>query len=401
MRTFEQECPHLSAVSDSSVPLQGPGRIHLSEHGRLIVSVEFPSATPLIGLPAGVYEISGSDDQGAAVFAEGAYVEATSCDIDSRTATVSFSPMRCTLKSAKCQTAEWTHKKLWLKNVTGLGRTQWTDDGDSLELPHLSIPKEVPEHERPGLINAEFEVRPTAATTEPFDERRTAYLDLLGLASRCPCAAPLEETWHGDEWLETVLVPNEWNFRPTHPLIPFDAVESFLTQTSAPFQRKDADYGLHVLAAYYCRSHTETMAEFKFIFAGVLMETLKFNWALNVKKLPTQKTSTGMVRAFTDANGKFLSFQKLIDMTSADLGIAASYTFIENRNALFHTGQTAAAQQAPAGATGTWAALKPELVKLHDQIDDLLLTILEYQGPISSYWAADTKVMFPGRTLMP
>lgn len=41
--------------------------------------------------------------------------------------------------------------------------------------------------------------------------------------------------------------------------------------------------------------------------------------------------------------------------------------------------------------------MKPEMVKLHDQIDDLLLTILGYRGPILPYWSVNEPVQFPGR----
>jgi len=68
------------------------------------------------------------------------------------------------------------------------------------------------------------------------------------------------------------------------------------------------------------------------------------------------------------------------------------FTFIEDRNAMFHSGAPGAYQ---AGASSTWSAIKPELIQLYRQIDDILLTILGYQGPIHRWDAPDTEVQFP------
>jgi len=130
------------------------------------------------------------------------------------------------------------------------------------------------------------------------------------------------------------------------------------------------------------------------------MEGLKFYWAKNIATLPADVKQNGLVRGFvntTSASGKpvLYSFEELLTAAANALGVTTTFTFIEDRNALFHTGATSAAQL---GATGTWAALKPEMIRLYDQMDDLLLHLLNYSGPIHPWQGPHPKVLFPART---
>jgi hypothetical protein len=143
---------------------------------------------------------------------------------------------------------------------------------------------------------------------------------------------------------------------------------------------------------YYCRSHQETLAEAKFIFASVFMEALKFNWALKVAKLPQDRKQSGLIRGFRRPTSGNYSFEELMNLVASDLKLNHVYTFIDDRNALFHSGQAANLQTG--ASAGTWAALRSELVPLHDQMDEFLLTLLEYSGKIRGFWDQSSPRMF-------
>ncbi len=168
-----------------------------------------------------------------------------------------------------------------------------------------------------------------------------------------------------------------------------------MTQTMGVYQAEVDRWSLPTLIAYYCRSHTESLGEAKFIFAGVVIEAMKFYWAKNVGQLRQDLKANGLIRGFCpQAGGR--NFEQLLTMMRDHLELSHSYTFLDDRNALFHTGLTSVAQTAPGAET--WPPLQTELAKLHDQIDDILLTVLQYKGVICSYWDIDTELQFPGRT---
>jgi hypothetical protein len=225
-------------------------------------------------------------------------------------------------------------------------------------------------------------------------------LVLLTLAQRCPIAAPLREHHDAAGIASVEIVPNESTFAATMPLIPYVGTDlaMFLTTALPKVDRLNREYEFTKLCGYYALSVQRQYAEEKFLLASVLMEAFKFYWAKNVGQLSTDLKANGLVRGFvksTTPNGRKIhfTFEELLTQATTALGLNQTHTFIEDRNALFHTGAPGAAQTAPGG--GSWLAIKPELVTLYRQIDDILLTLTGYAGPIHRWDDIDTPVQFP------
>lgn len=236
-----------------------------------------------------------------------------------------------------------------------------------------------------------------------FDPAALAVADLLvllTLAQRCPISAPFEEE-HDENGPHTIrLFSNEAMETAAMPLIPRSAAEltRFLTVALPKVAQLNHDYELTKLCGYYALSVQRSYAEEKFLLAGVFMEAFKFYWARNVAGLTVDVKANGLVRGFvktTLSNGRKIhfTFEELLTQATGHLGLTQTHTFIEDRNALFHTGAPGAAQTNPGG--GVWAAIKPELVTLYRQIDDILLTLVGYTGEIHRWDAIDDRVVFP------
>lgn len=360
---FRRDCPRVTATDESGqVVLDGCGAVVMSEHARLSVRIEFDSLVPRTDLDDGPYWLTGRTNDGTELDAPACYLAASGWASSSRRAWVEFLPLECFLRNPATIGRAWTRRILKLKNTHTLWPQRWTDDSFAFHLRSLANSASRPARERSGLLDAELEVQVATPMGDDFGDTRTLVLDLLSLAARSPCVAPIEEVWSGIDWIETRLCPSDWDFSANNPLIPADSLAPFMTLATPGYRKQEPLAGLHVLISYYCRSHTESMAEFKFLFAGVVMEALKFNWALNVFALPTKKTASGIVKKFVKPDGKTpYSFEELLSMVAADLGVSATYSFIENRNAIFHTGEAAAAQL---GHASVWPVLKLELTKL-------------------------------------
>lgn len=241
---------------------------------------------------------------------------------------------------------------------------------------------------------------------------------LLSIAHRARTPVVAERrVWDGvGEHVE--LYGNAWA-DAAMPLIPREQMTTFLEQTLPVYLALNESHRLFALAEYYVRSFIEDTADHKFTFASIFMEAFKFSWAFNdaAPDMIRDVKTNGMVRGFqrpptaaavaaAAAKGKTA---KNVDWTFEDLlkryaGSAAGpsgFTFIENRNALFHTGLPAAAQTQSVPGGGSYQYLKPELTRLQMQMEDILLgVVLGYQGDIHEY-GSDDVVTFPGRTPKP
>ncbi len=366
---------------------------------RLAIRINFQSSGFWTPLPLGPYTITGTAEDGRIVSGEQAYVRGDGWDSSSGAAYGEFVPTLCRLTDPAGVGHPWTKRILYLKQLHVLGPQQWADLGLEYKVRAAVLPGTTvtsAPHTAGGTINSALSAESPTPRSDDFAADKSRTLHLLSLAARCPIYAPMEEVYDGAALVETRFVENTSAHDPDHPLIPRMSIGAFMQQVAPGYTKDDPDLDLPVLIQYYCRSHTETVAEFKFLFAGVVMESLKFHWALNKRKLPTKKNANGIIKDFLDPTNqnKRYSFEGLIKMVASDLNLSHTYTFIENRNTNFHTGKSAASQL---GAVSSYAVLKPELVTLQDQIDDLLLTILGYTGPISSWWQADATVTFPGR----
>jgi hypothetical protein len=105
-----------------------------------------------------------------------------------------------------------------------------------------------------------------------------------------------------------------------------------------------------------------------------------------------------LIKGFARPTGGAYSFEDLLKLATAHLGYQTTFSFIDDRNAIFHTGAAAARQL---GNASVWPVLKPELIKLYRQMDDIILRILGYSGPIHPWELADAREDFPSRTPIP
>lgn len=303
---------------------------------------------------------------------------------------VRFTPMQATLSLPGADPTSWDVKELWINGLEKLASAKWTAGGYDFELLRARDEN----GQKVMNIGALRVLR--GANPEDFSKVKSAMLAVLSLASRTRCECFFERTFLNGQLLEAKGVPDAPRREATHPLIPHVRLGGFMSTCAQRHLDATDDYGLDVLVSHYCRSHQETLAEAKMIFASVVMEAFKFYWALNLSGLPQDRKANGMIRGFLRPNGKLFDFGSLLKMASASLGLNHTYTFLDDRNALFHTGKTAGAQTSPGHPT--WPILKAELVQLHDQIDDVLLSILGYSGPIRTFWQQDATLVFPQRT---
>lgn len=397
------DCPRLSLSTVDGAPAVGPGRVVLDATGSLSLQVTLRGRGHLhLSDFVDNQDVSGDGPDGKTVAAPGCWVSRVRWNSSTNDCEVTLTPMECVLTDASVSGA-WTSREYYLKALHCLGVVRATDGNRSIivqQLPGLD-----PDVRRSGLIRAKAVVEDPASVGADVVSIRRELLSVLSLAQRCAISAPREEMFVGDQVAEIILRGSESIVESTHPLIPPTPSElgAFLTQALPAFRAHAVGYELERLLWYYCRAFTEPYAEAKFIFASVFMEALKFAWAKNVAHLPTDQKANGLVRGFIKGMNQknkpiLYTFEELVDQVAAHLNYTTTFTFIEDRNALFHTGAAAANQQA---AGSIWAALKPELWKLYAQMDDLILTLLGYTGPIHPYDPAATRVNFPGRTPTP
>jgi hypothetical protein len=169
-------------------------------------------------------------------------------------------------------------------------------------------------------------------------------------------------------------------------------------ETSLPHHAHLAtQYELPRLIHTYCVSIAAEHAEVKFALASMFMEALKFFWALRVAGKNPDRDAAGLVRGFikrTLPNGRHIhyTFEELLQECCASINYNTTFTFIRDRNAIFHSGAPGAYQ---VGGADPWSAIKPELIRLYRQIDDILLTLLKYGGPIRRWDTPDAIDTFP------
>lgn len=312
-----------------------------------------------------------------------------------------WEPPKITLKPraidvvAQARPADESASKLivHLKNVRILGNAvgQVGDYEVSLEwIPDNRL------HRRIGEFGATLSVispgaRPESDLAEFIDNVGR----LLMLAQRNCVAGPFRQFWRGDQRTRIHAYGNGWAEDGTTPLVPIDArsILGFLAQTYPAYVRERTRWKLINLVEYYWRAAINDTMEIKFILASVLMETMKFNYAKNIAVHAQDLKANGLIRGFKRVNaGGNYSFEELVDQVASHLGYpTGQFTFIDNRNCMFHTGESAGVQT----GAGSYEVTKPEWMKLMDQIDDLLLRILDYRGNVERIWRPGVAVAVP------
>lgn len=281
----------------------------------------------------------------------------------------------------------------YLKNIgiNFIGKINYGNE--KFELGAISSKSGVPEK---GRIGARLLIKDSKLGAEEIDRLLDAICSLLSISQRIPVSIACIQRYCGDEFVSAEAYHLVDDHKPVVPMIfKFaDHVCEFVTKTLPSFIKNESNYNLHVLTHYYCRAFTELFDESKFIFGSIFMEALKFNWAKNISSLKVENNPNGTIKKFLDPiTGEKLGFRKLIESVAGHLGYTPSkFSFIDNRNMLFHTGLSL---HDHLGHKTPNDVLWQELLRLYDQMDELLLRILDYSGNIYSVRYPNASRKFP------
>ncbi|MFI3138524.1 MAG: hypothetical protein QX197_17265 [Methylococcaceae bacterium] len=278
-------------------------------------------------------------------------------------------------------------QEILLKNI-------YVDGNSAIDIADTKISiSDVPhaKDNRTGLISAKL--------TLHADTDYSAYIWLLSTAQRCIVKSPMQSAYSEDQLVWLILTPTNEHHKAAHPMISRAAgdIVTFLSLTIPSFKAKQVDYALDRLIHYYCLAFAPSPNEIKFIMASVFMEAFKFYWALNVKKISRITDGQGRIKGFERSISKKnrqvpYEFAELLTMAATSIGVTDTYTFIDERHAIFHSGKP----RSDDSREGSYCLLiKPELTKLYTQMDNILLRILGYSGEISRWESPDTPALFP------
>lgn len=403
----EWSCPQIIVEANDEI-LKGDGFIQLGETGELSIIVNLDAALVADQDLLGPTNIRGESDKGFTFSSEHAYTLQSPRKADHEATLVFVAPI-CTLSNPTAPLEGWSSRKYYIKNAKLFGgrgeKTSLSHSGYQIALE--ALPSQMPHPHLSGILSSVLEISRTDTVCEgSLNDIEAAIFALLTLAQRCPIMAPLTEIYTGDTLAQCKIIDHSLHYNVSNPLInrELSHIKDFLEQTLPNFLIQKNNYELHTLIEYYWRACVDETAEVKFIFSTVFMEALKFHWAKNVSLLKRDIKKNGLTRSFYERTRKKsgdpvpVPFEELMNKVANHLGYPQDqFTFIENRNSLFHSGQPAASQQ---GQLNSYQFLRPELVKLMDQMDDLLLLILGYSGEIHSYWNPGQRLRFPGRHIL-
>jgi hypothetical protein len=363
----------------------GIGSVVLTEFGEVTLSVRLPGNLTIGSFPL-EQDITGTEETGLAVCAKRAMVQRARFNTGTAETRVVFVAQE--IRIARQPVGTIAQQRIYLKGLHLVGPCAFTDGTTHYTIDSLSNDSN---DSRQGRISAVLQ-------TDTEHSCRDVQV-LLGLAQRCRARAPFRECDDATGVCSITLIHEDTAVSAGHPLIPPRGrdVAAFMNTALQQYPQLESALELPRLIDYYCLSVEASFGELKFILAGVFMEGLKFYWAKNVAGYSTDKKASGLIRGFEKAKtsgGRSVhyTFEELIVAAYAHYGLHPTFTFIEDRNALFHTGAPGAAQL---GAAPLWPVIRPELEKLYQQIDHFLLTILGYSGSVRRWEAADNDVPFP------
>lgn len=391
-------CNSVEVPLSDGAAVQGHGHLAQTALGRVTLELVVPIDDLQLEAVASSRELRGVGPDGSVVLAEKCSASAVGWDPPNSRSAIRFDFEKVTLSSTTLShSVSPTEIRVYVKGAKLPFPVSVQMGNDAFELRQIS--------------NAPFEgVRGAVATLLTLEVRDSAeetkrsvgqILAVLSAAQRCQLFVSRRETWAGDRLVDAVLYPMDIDLVPTHPVIPWTANEmrSYLEQVLPAYRAKSGDYALERLIWHYCNSFSQPFIVAKFFFGSVFMEAFKFWWAKNVGRVEAELNADGLVSGFVRrrrANGSaiFYKFKELLTMASQHIGYQGDFTFIDNRNALFHSGATTATQL---GENRIWPRLKPELHKLYREMDDILLRLLEYTGPVHPYEEPDAVESFPER----
>jgi len=237
-----------------------------------------------------------------------------------------------------------------------------------------------------GKIGGCISIKGTKLTEKVVDDLVDDICKILSIIQRIPIRISYLEKYCGEEFIRAEAYRSVDDHEVVIPMVQRFAKDiSKLVAIMLPrYLKNKSDYNLNILTHYYCSAYTALFDEHKYIFGSIFMEALKYNWAKNVSNLDNNiDNKTGVIKGFLKPGlKKELSFKELMNLVAIHLGYSANtFSFIDNRNMLFHTGIPTAAHT---GHDNPNSMLWDELLTLYDQMDDLLLTILGFTGEIYS-----------------
>jgi hypothetical protein len=384
----EWRCPELSLADGTVI---GSGALSLTARGRLDLEVTLRDDATL---DHDELTITG-------ITADGEVVNATLCAVTCTSGSRATLLVGEAVIELPARHAQWSTRRLHLRGVRSIGPTRFQDGPYAVRVQDRAGL----DAESRGNIRATLTIEAGAPVLGWDEDVAKDYLQVLSVAQRVHVWAAMEEFFDGDILVRTVVGQSAGGWECTHPLIPWwpKPLGAFFEQALPRYRAERARYELDTLIWHFCRAHVEEVVDMKFISGSVFMEALKFYWAKNVGALTADVKANGLIRGFvksTNSKGKpvLFNFEELLTRACADLGFAPDMSFIEDRNALFHTGAPSGAQR---GQVNSWVSLRDDLVRLYDQMDEVLLRILGYRGPMHTWAEANETVLFPEGTEVP
>ena len=367
-------CSVLTFTLEDGSTSQAQGQVSVTSLGRVELTANFIGFVDLNSFTSG-QTVTGTAENGFTIAATGVYPDQSNYEPSTNTTHAIFMPLDCKLIGPGTEPV--TRQEIYVKSLQVAGRCSFSDGTTNYHIRTLPDAN----NRRKDTVRA---ILHTSSAVD-FD----IVLQLLSLAQRCIIRSPLRKYYSSSGLKMIHLVPSERPDRVTHPLIPWFGTElaEFMSQALKTFPSISTALELNRLIDIYCLSVTADYYETKFIFASVFMEGIKFYWAMNIAKKTPDYNARGLVRGFEkrrNKNGKpiLYTFEELLNEMCRSYGLNLEFTFIDDRNALFHTGAPGAYQL---GSDDSWQAIQPELSRLYRQIDQILLTLLKYNGPIH-YW---------------
>lgn len=382
------------SLTNISIPTRtgvvfGTGEVLITHDSRVIINVDI---NQLVSVLNGHFNISADEASGLKLEASDCLIVRNSFNISTK---LEIKPLRCKLYDPSLAGQLWDEQIFTLKNAKFYSSGNFTVATHQCELrvlQNVNVQNIVA-----GDLTSELKVTSTNPMNQNLSQFAYDICMLISLAQRCPVYFGIVELKSNGRTSEIHLNEMTQDYVSISPLIDFFANDicSFVQIVWPNYVANGTSYGLNTLIDYYWRAHQETYAEIKLVFACIFMEALKFNWARSVStNVDIDAKANGLIRGFklkpapTPDNRRNISFEQLLVMASNSIGYAATmststtvgtFTFIEDRNAIFHSGLSGAAQL---GHSNSWPYLKPVIYKMYDQMDELILRILNFSGKI-------------------
>lgn len=238
-----------------------------------------------------------------------------------------------------------------------------------------------------GKIGTRLIIEDSKYNIDEIESIIDAICDLLSICQRTPVTIASVTRFSNNDYVSGEAYRSTDDHEPVFPMtstLNADEICVFLSKTLPSYLKNKTDYNLHLLTHYYSRSFNEYFNEHKFILASIFMEAFKYNWAKNFSSYYQVVDPSGVVNGFKrNRTDRFkISFEDLLCEAANHIGYSVKdYSFIENRNFIFHTGLP---RHSHINDLKSEEALWDHLLKIYHDIDGILLKLLDYSGYIKT-----------------